>query len=75
MSSFPYLDTNQILYKTEELLETADNRYQITLKVANRAKRKKYENIDIVEDPKVKPVIRSIIEIVEDINQPEFIID
>nr|YP_010330111.1 DNA-directed RNA polymerase omega subunit [Porphyridium aerugineum]UNJ17827.1 DNA-directed RNA polymerase omega subunit [Porphyridium aerugineum] len=67
--------SNHILYKTEELLEVADNRYKITVQVAQRAKRRKYEDIDIVDDYKIKPVIRAILEMVDEITQPEIIAD
>jgi DNA-directed RNA polymerase subunit omega len=68
--SIPSLD---ILYKTEELLDAASNRYRITVQVANKAKRKRYEDIDILDDFKIKPVIKAILEIVEEIAQPEVI--
>lgn len=67
------IESHQITYKTEELLEAAGNRFRITVKVANRAKRRKYEDIDIIEDPLVKPVIRAILEMVDEITQPEII--
>ena len=63
----------EILYKTEELLDAASNRYRITVQVANKAKRKRYEDIDILDEFKVKPVIRAILEIAEEISQPEII--
>lgn len=75
MSQYSYLDTKQILYKTEQLLEKSQNRYQITLKVANRSKRRKYDNMEIIDDSRVKPVIRSIIDIVNKMVQPELMID
>lgn len=75
MSQYSYLDTKQILYKTEQLLEKSQNRYQITLKVANRSKRRKYENMEIIDDSRVKPVIRSIIDIVNKMVQPELMVD
>lgn len=61
----------EVLYKTEELLDAASNRYRITVQVANKAKRKRYEDIDILDDLRVKPVIRAILEIAEEITQPE----
>jgi DNA-directed RNA polymerase subunit omega len=64
-----------VLYKTEELLDAASNRYRITVQVANKAKRRRYEDIEILEDFKVKPVIRAILEIAEEINQPEILGD
>ena len=66
---------NEIIYKTEELLNTAKNRYKITVQIANRAKRRKYEDIDIIEDPNMKPIIRAILEMADAITQPERIED
>jgi DNA-directed RNA polymerase subunit omega len=72
---YPYLNSNQILYKTEELLDASSNRYKITMQVANRAKRRRYEDIDILDDFKTKPIIRAILEMVDEISQPEIISD
>lgn len=72
---YQYLNTNQVLYKTEELLDAASNRYKITIQVANRAKRRRYEDIDVLDDLKIKPIIRAILEMVDEISQPEFISD
>ena len=69
------MNYQKIIYKTEELLKASTNRYKITIQVANRAKRRKYEDIDIVEDPFVKPIIKAILEMVDEIVQPEIIID
>ena len=68
-------DSKEIIYKTEELISISDNRYKMTIQVANRAKRRKYEDIDIVEDPLIKPIIRAILEMVDEITQPEIIGD
>ena len=65
------INSLEVLYKTEELLDAASNRYRITVQVANKAKRKRYEDIDILDDFKIKPVIRAILEIAEEITQPE----
>nr|YP_009297983.1 hypothetical protein Plocam_085 [Plocamium cartilagineum]AOM67921.1 hypothetical protein Plocam_085 [Plocamium cartilagineum] len=75
MAQYKTIDSNQITYKTEELLEVANNRYKITVQVANRAKRRKYEDIDIIDDPLIKPIIRSILEMVDEITQPEILSD
>lgn len=72
-NKYSHIESHQITYKTEELLEAAKNRFRITVKVANRAKRRKYEDIDIIEDPLIKPVIRAILEMVDEITQPEII--
>nr|QCI07460.1 putative DNA-directed RNA polymerase subunit omega [Leiomenia cribrosa] len=75
MNKYKKIDSNQIIYKTEELLEVSNNRYRVTVQIANRAKRRKYEDIDIIEDPLVKPIIRAILEMVDEITQPEIIGD
>nr|YP_009396558.1 putative DNA-directed RNA polymerase subunit omega [Vertebrata australis]ARW65744.1 putative DNA-directed RNA polymerase subunit omega [Vertebrata australis] len=67
------IDLKSITYKTEELLEIVNNRYKITIQVANRAKRRKYEDIDIIDDPLNKPIIKAIIEIVDEITEPEIL--
>nr|ARW63677.1 putative DNA-directed RNA polymerase subunit omega [Chondria sp. (in: red algae)] len=69
------IDLSYINYKTEELLELAQNRYKITIQVANRAKRRKYEDIDIVDDHINKPIIKAIIEMVDEITEPEILQD
>ncbi len=69
------IESRKITYKTEELLEASTNRFKITVKVAERAKRRKYEDIDIIEDPLIKPVIRAILEMVDEITRPEIICD
>nr|YP_009402789.1 DNA-directed RNA polymerase subunit omega [Compsopogon caeruleus]ARX96138.1 DNA-directed RNA polymerase subunit omega [Compsopogon caeruleus] len=73
MKTYLNLDSIDIIYKTEELLEASDNRYYITVQIAHRAKRSKYEDIDLIDDPKIKPVIRAIIEMVDEITEPEIL--
>lgn len=69
------IDLHHLTYKTEELLELASNRYKITTQVSNRAKRRKYEDIDIIDDPINKPIIKAIIEMVDEITEPEILED
>nr|YP_009397184.1 putative DNA-directed RNA polymerase subunit omega [Thuretia quercifolia]ARW66370.1 putative DNA-directed RNA polymerase subunit omega [Thuretia quercifolia] len=73
MDEYNKIELKYIIYKTEELLSLAKNRYKITIQVANRAKRRKYEDIDIVDDPINKPIIRAILEIVDEITKPEIL--
>jgi DNA-directed RNA polymerase subunit omega len=64
---------SQIMHRAEELIDAASNRYRITVQVANRAKRRRYEDFDNVDDPMMKPVIRAIIEMSDELTQPEII--
>ena len=68
-------DSSEIMYRAEELMSAASNRYRITVQVANRAKRRRYEELDNVEDPMMKPAIRAIIEMSDELTQPEIIGD
>lgn len=72
-NEYSKIDLKYITYKTEELLELAKNRYKITIQVANRAKRRKYEDIDIIDNPVNKPIIKAIIEMVDEITEPEIL--
>jgi DNA-directed RNA polymerase subunit omega len=68
-------DSSQVMYSSEALLQAASNRYQITVQVANRAKRNRYQDFDSMDDPVMKPVIRAIVEMADELTQPEIISD
>ncbi len=61
------------MYRAEDLIKAASNRYRITVQVANRAKRRRYEDFDNSDDPMMKPVIRAIYEMSDELTQPEII--
>lgn len=65
------LESLEVLYKTEEILNAASNRYRITIQVANRAKRKRQDDLTNLSNFKSKPTIRAILEIAEEINPIE----
>ena len=67
------LDTTQLMRRAEDLIDAASNRYRITVQVANRAQRNRYQEFDSLEDPKMKPVIRAIMEMSDELTQPEII--
>ena len=68
-------DSSEIMYRAEELMSAASNRYRITVQVANRAKRRRYEELDNIDDAVMKPAIRAIIEMSDELTQPEIIGD
>ena len=68
-------DSSQIMHRAEELMQAASNRYRITVQVANRAKRRRYEDFENIDDPMMKPTIRAIIEMSDELTQPEIIGD
>ncbi|HIK54000.1 MAG TPA: DNA-directed RNA polymerase subunit omega [Synechococcales cyanobacterium M55_K2018_004] len=69
------LDSSQLMRRAEDLINAASNRYRITVQVANRAQRRRFEEFDSLDDPKIKPVIRAIIEMSDELTQPEIIGD
>ncbi len=68
-------DSAEIMYRAEELMSAASNRYRITVQVANRAKRRRYEELENIDDALMKPAIRAIIEMSDELTQPEIIGD
>ena len=69
------LDTTELMRRAEYLIANASNRYRITVQVANRAKRRRYEEFESIDDPMMKPVMRAIIEMSDELSQPEIIGD
>lgn len=67
--------TNQLMRQVEELVGASSNRYRITVQVANRAKRRRAEDFDNTEEPAMKPVIQAVVEMWDELNQPEIIAD
>ncbi len=76
MLSRPPSETSDLMFRAERLIADTpnSNRYRITVAVANRAKRRRYEDFESYsEDPTLKPVIRAIIELSDELDQPAII--
>jgi DNA-directed RNA polymerase subunit omega len=73
MHKRPIFDSTHLMRRADELISAASNRYRITVQVANRAKRRRFEDFDSMEDPTMKPVMRAIIEMSDELTQPEII--
>ncbi len=73
--SHSHFDSIQIAYRAEELIGAASNRYKITVQVANRAKKRHRYECDNIDDPSIKPVMRAIIEMSDELTQPEILGD
>lgn len=43
-------DSSQIMYCSDQLMNAASNRYRLVVQVANRAKRRRYEELENFED-------------------------
>ena len=66
-------DSQQLMRRTEDLVNAASNRYRITVQVANRAQRRRYEEFESMDENRMKPVLRAIIEMSDELTQPEII--
>jgi DNA-directed RNA polymerase subunit omega len=64
----------QIMHRSDDLMKAASNRYRITVQVANRAKQRRLEDVDNLEEV-MKPVLRAILEMSDELTQPEIISD
>jgi DNA-directed RNA polymerase subunit omega len=70
----PSISTKELMQRVETLVDAASNRYRITVQVANRAKRRRYEDLSD-DDGGYKPVLRAIFEMSDELNEPEIIGD
>ena len=62
-------DSSEIIYRAEELMSAADNRYLITLQVANRAKRLHSQEFNPFKETEIKPTIRAIMALSDELTQ------
>ncbi|MBC8123031.1 MAG: DNA-directed RNA polymerase subunit omega [Gemmatimonadaceae bacterium] len=70
----PIADEPELMRRVEHLVDAAANRYRITVQVANRAKRRRYEDLN-EDDSAFKPVLRAIFEMSDELSEPEIIGD
>jgi len=76
MPKHPNLETSHVMRRAEELIQASSNRYRITVQVANRAKKRHHrDNFDDYEDSMVKSVMQAIIEMSDELTEPEIICD
>jgi DNA-directed RNA polymerase subunit omega len=68
------LDSAEILKRSEELVGESASRYRITVQVAVRAKIKRYDEDDY-DDRAMKPVVRAIIEMSDELKHSEILSD
>ncbi|MGF1493890.1 MAG: DNA-directed RNA polymerase subunit omega [Microcoleaceae cyanobacterium] len=69
------IDSTEMTRRASDLVSAASNRYRITVQVANRAKRCRYEDFDSADEGMMKPVLRAIVEMSDELTQPEIIAD
>ena len=67
-------DAQDLAKRGESLIRQARNRYLTTVKIAFRAKQRRFDDFDgLLEESSVKPVQRSIIELSDEQDQPDLL--
>lgn len=69
------INPSEMIYRTDRLMDASANRYRIVVQVARRAKRCRLEDLENIDDPMMKPVIRAIIEMSDELTEPELLGD
>lgn len=69
------INSAELSRRAEGLIRASSNRYRAVVQVANRAKRRRYEDFENFDEQTVKPVIRAVLEMSDELMQPEIISD
>lgn len=69
------IDSSEMIYLTDKLMGAASSRYSIVVQVARRAKRCRYETVESIDDPMLKPVQRALMEMTDELTEPELLQD
>ena len=67
-------DSQDLAKRGESLIRQASNRYLTTVRIAFRAKQRRFDDFDgLLEESSVKPVQRSIIELSDEQDRPDLL--
>ena len=69
------IDSNDLAKRGESLIRKSTNRYLTTVRIAFRAKQRRFDDFDglLEESTIIKPVQRSIIELSDEQDQPDLL--
>ena len=68
------LDSKDLAKRGESLIRQSSNRYLTTVRIAFRAKQRRFDDFDgLLEESSVKPVQRAIIELSDEQDQPDLL--
>ena len=67
--------SDDIMSRAERLINAASNRYQIVVQVALRAKQCRHNNFEDLDNSNLKPVIQAVVEMSDELTEPEIISD
>tara|TARA_B100000131_G_scaffold170326_1_gene164488 strand:+ start:756 stop:992 length:237 start_codon:yes stop_codon:yes gene_type:complete len=68
------IDSVDLAKRGESLIRQSTNRYLTTVKIAFRAKQRRFDDFDgLLDESAIKPVQRSIIELSDEQDQPDLL--
>ena len=68
------LDTKDLAKRGESLIRHSTNRYLTTVRIAFRAKQRRFDDFDgLLEESSIKPVHRAIVELSDEQDQPDLL--
>jgi len=74
MQSGLQLNAKQLAQRAESLIRYSSNRYLTTVRIAFRAKQRRFDDFDgLMDEVMVKPVQRAIIELSDEQDQPDLL--
>ena len=74
LSSSTPVSSKELAQRAESLIRQASNRYLTTVRIAFRAKQRRFDDFDgLMEDNMAKPVQRAIIELSDEQDQPDLL--
>jgi len=68
------LDSKDLANRADSLIRQSSNRYLTTVRIAFRAKQRRFDDFDgLLEESSVKPVQRAIVELSDEQDQPDLL--
>ena len=68
------VDAHDLAMRGESLIRHSTNRYLTTVRIAFRAKQRRFDDFDgLLEESSVKPVHRAIVELSDEQDQPDLL--
>ena len=68
------VNSKELAQRAESLIRHASNRYLTTVRIAFRAKQRRFDDFDgLLDDAMIKPVLRAIIELSDEQDQPDLL--
>jgi DNA-directed RNA polymerase subunit omega len=68
------LSAKELAQRAESLIRQSSNRYLTTVRIAYRAKQRRFDDFDgLLEDSAIKPVQRAVIELSDEQDQPDLL--